>query len=335
MDSVIDTVEALEAHVGAQPGGINLKVIDHLDDQARRWLAASPLAFAGFSDARQVDATLAGGARGFARAHDAGRLRLPRAALDDPQQAQEGRGAGLLFLIPGLGETLRVNGVVLASPGDDIEIAVQECYAHCAKALLRSDFWQPAVAAAAPGDTASFLAASRFMALATADTGLHTDLSPKGDPAGLLVQPFDGGLRYADRPGNRRTDSFRNLLSRPHAAAILVVPGCMQVAVAQGTVRISADAVLRQAFEVQGKVPKVVASLACPAIALRDSAALARARLWPAAAAPADIDPAAVFAAHVRLNKTGGLGAAIARGMVSIPGLMRKGLQQDYKRNMY
>jgi len=334
MDSVIDTVEALETHVGAQPGGINLKVIDHLDEHARRWLAASPLAFAGFSDARQVDATLAGGARGFAWANDAGHLRVSRAALDDPQLAQEGRGAGLLFLIPGLGETLRINGAVRAVQDGDIEIAVQECYAHCAKALLRADFWQPGDAVQ-PAEAADFLAASRFMALATADTGLHTDLSPKGDPAGLLAQPFAGGFRYADRPGNRRTDSFRNLLSRPQAAAILVVPGCTRVAVAQGTVRIGADPAQRQAFEVQGKTPKVVASLACPSIALRDSAALARAELWPAPAAPADIDPAEVFAAHVRLNKTRGLGAAIARGMVSIPGLMRTGLKQDYKRNMY
>ncbi|HYG41338.1 MAG TPA: pyridoxamine 5-phosphate oxidase, partial [Bordetella sp.] len=81
MDGAIRTVEALEAQVGARPAAVNLKVIDQLDGHARRWLAASPLAFAGFSDAHRVDATLAGGARGFAWAPGPGQLRVPRAAL--------------------------------------------------------------------------------------------------------------------------------------------------------------------------------------------------------------------------------------------------------------
>ncbi|MBO9354790.1 pyridoxamine 5-phosphate oxidase [Bordetella petrii] len=334
MDGAIDTVEALEAQTGARPAAVDLKVIDHLDAHALRWLAASPLAFAGFSDARQVDATVGGGTPGFASASRPDQLRVPRAAFDDPRQAQAGRGAGFLFLIPGLGETLRINGMVLDEQGGEVVVGVQECYAHCAKALLRSDFWRPD-GAAPPDDPAAFLAASRFMALATADTALRTDLSPKGDPAGGLARAYEGGIRYADRPGNRRADSLRNILQRPCAAALLIVPGCTRIAVARGSAHISADPALRQAFAVRDKTPKLVTSLAAPAIELRDSAALARARPWQAAEPPADIDPAEIFAAHVRLNKTRGLGAAIARGMVSIPGLMRKGLQQDYKRNMY
>ena len=42
-----------------------------------------------------------------------------------------------------------------------------------------------------------------------------------------------------------------------------------------------------------------------------------------------------MFAAHVKLNKSGGLHAALARKAVSIPGLMRKGLEHDYKHNLY
>src|SRR5690606_33420942 len=100
--------------------------------------------------------------------------------------------AGLLFLIPGLGETLRINGMIGSLDGSDAIIDVQECYAHCAKALLRSDFWHPSDDDAnASADTASFLAATRFMALATADDALHTDLSPKGDPAGALIHVLD------------------------------------------------------------------------------------------------------------------------------------------------
>ena len=334
MDTLIRTVSELEAQVGARPAAADLKVIDHLDAHARRWLAASPLAFAGFSDAQQVEMTLGGGEPGFATVPDEFHLRLPRAALDDPSLTMPGRGAGLLFLVPGLGETLRINGRVAAMDDAAVVIAVQECYAHCAKALLRSDFWRPAPGAG-PADAAGFLRACRFMALATADTDLCTDLSPKGDPAGLMVQSFDAGIRFAERPGNRRTDSLRNLLARPSAAALLVVPGHTQVAAVAGTVSISADPQLRQSFCVQDKMPKLVTSLASPAIVLRESAALVRARPWAAIAPPADIDPAAIFAAHVKLNKTRGLRAALTRGVVSIPGLMRKGLDEDYKRNLY
>ncbi|WP_454692624.1 pyridoxamine 5'-phosphate oxidase family protein [Achromobacter aloeverae] len=330
----IETVEALEALIGARPDMVDLKVIDHLDAQARRWIAASPLAFAGFGAAGQTDVTLAGGAPGFASVLSGQRLRMPRALLDDPRHARPGCGVGLLFLIPGLGETLRVNGTVETAPGSQVLIAVQECYAHCAKALLRSDFWQPTTAAA-PADTAGFLAACRFMALATADAGLRTDVSPKGDPAGLLARADEDAICFADRPGNRRTDSFRNLLARPHAAAALVVPGCAQVVIVRGDARLTADARLRQAFTVQDKTPKLVTRLLPSSVTMYESIALARATPWASPPPPPDIDPAEVFAAHVRLNKTRGLRAALAKGAVSIPGLMRKGLKQDYKRNMY
>ncbi|MFC4201896.1 pyridoxamine 5'-phosphate oxidase family protein [Candidimonas humi] len=327
------TIAELEAQVGAKPSAIDLKVIDHMDEHARRWLRASPLGFAGFSDAQRIDATIAGDDPGFAAALDEKQLRLPRAALDDPDQAQQGRGVGLLFLIPGIGETLRINGSVTSADSQSIVIAVQECYLHCAKALLRSDFWRPEQPPIE--DAGDFVRSSRFMALATADTELNTDLSPKGDPAGLLAQAFEGGIRYADRPGNRRTDSLRNILVRPQASALLIVPGHTQVARIRGPVDISADPQLRQPFTVRDKTPKLVTSILSPSIELRTSLALARARPWLASAPPADIDPAAIFAAHVRLHKARGLGAIVTKGLVAIPGLMRKSLDVDYKRNLY
>ena len=53
------------------------------------------------------------------------------------------------------------------------------------------------------------------------------------------------------------------------------------------------------------------------------------------APAPADIKPAKMFAEHVRLNKDKGLGARIAGAFVSVPGLMQRGLDKDYKDNLY
>src|SRR3546814_18245026 len=74
-----------------------------------------------------------------------------------------------LLLIPGIGETLRINGRVEAMTGGEAHIAIADCYAHCAKALIRSAFWQAEPGAAPTGDAAAFAAATRFMALATVD----------------------------------------------------------------------------------------------------------------------------------------------------------------------
>ncbi|WP_260580921.1 hypothetical protein [Sphingopyxis sp. PET50] len=53
------------------------------------------------------------------------------------------------------------------------------------------------------------------------------------------------------------------------------------------------------------------------------------------APAPGDISPARMFAEHLRLNKNKGIGARIASAVVSIPGFMQKGLDKDYKNNLY
>src|SRR3546814_1166323 len=80
--SDIDSIAGLEAILGKTPPAVNLKVIDHVDESAMRWLAAAPLMFAGFGDAHGIGITLAGGAPGFATAEPA-MLSIPLAMLDD------------------------------------------------------------------------------------------------------------------------------------------------------------------------------------------------------------------------------------------------------------
>jgi predicted pyridoxine 5'-phosphate oxidase superfamily flavin-nucleotide-binding protein len=187
----------------------------------------------------------------------------------------------------------------------------------------------------APDDAAALLAASRFMALATIDGQGRADVSPKGDPSGALIRLQNGVACYAERPGNRRADSFRNILVQPRIAAAALIPGAAQVAILTGTARLTTDAALRESFAVNGKTPLLATCIEGARLAVRPSAALQRARLWPAAPRPDGINPAAMFAAHVRLNKTRGLGATLARAAVSVPGLMQRGLDRDYKTNLY
>jgi predicted pyridoxine 5'-phosphate oxidase superfamily flavin-nucleotide-binding protein len=334
-NEAISDVVALEGCIGKPPGPINLKVIDHLDEGARRWIAASKLFFAAFGDADEIGITLGGGEPGFVSVTSPTRLTLPAALLDEPHLAIAGRGFGALFLVSGIGETLRVNGRVAAADAAAIEIAVEECYVHCAKALIRSDFWGAAPRDDVPDDAADFLAASRFLALATIDSQGRADVSPKGDPQGALIRLRDGIACYADRPGNRRADSFRNILAQPRMAAASLILGTTRVAILSGTARLTTDDAIRTSFAVDGKTPRLATCIEEPQLVVRDSAALGRARLWPAPPPVDGINPAAMFAAHVRLNRTAGLQAKLVRAAVSVPGFMERGLRHDYKTNLY
>lgn len=357
MSDRIDNRAALEACIGKVPGPRDAKVIDHLDAGARRWLAASPLAFLAFADAaHEVGATLAGGRPGFAGAEDPKTLLMARSDLDDPSAARIGDGWGSLFLVPGLGETLRVNGRIARVGPEEIRIAVSECYMHCAKALIRADFWTGAAgtgaeeagfedgddegAAGNPPSTpqawlGAALTSARFIALASSDAAGHADLSPKGDPAGDLLKRLPSGLAFADRPGNRRTDTWRNVLERPQVALLALTPGSHRVVSLRGRISLRTEAALREAFAVRDKLPALVACLDQVVTSVADSAALSRAALWPAKPAPADLKPADLFAAHVRAAKTRGLGGLMVKALVSVPGLMSRGLESDYKKNLY
>lgn len=334
MSADIVDVAALEACVGKVPGPADLKVMDHLDDSALRWLASSALLFAAFGTGTGVGITVGGGEPGFVQAIDARRLRIPAALLDEPQLAVVGQGFGALLLVSGICETLRINGRV-AAIGDAIEIAVEECYLHCAKALMRSGFLAAEPQPETPADVADFVTACRFMALATIDAQGRADLSPKGDPAGTMLCLRGADAWYADRPGNRRVDSFRNILSQPHVAAVAVIPGSTRIALLSGRARITTDEAMCAAFTVGERTPKIVTRIGDVQLSLRDSAALARARIWPAGEPPADIDPAAMFVAHVKHSKARGLQATLTRAALSVPGLMEKGLQHDYKNRLY
>lgn len=332
---IIDNIADLEAVIGKTPAPMHLKVIDHLDNGALRWISESPLMFSAMGDRSNIGVTLAGGAPGFATAHTH-ELRIPVALVDDPALAKAGVAFGSLFLIPGIGETLRVNGRVIAVDSEDIHIAVEECYGHCAKALIRSDLWT-AQPSPAPDDPAAFVAAARFLALATIGAEGRADLSPKGDPTGCMAQLDGDALWFADRPGNRRIDSFRNMIDQSRVALALLVPGSARVTILRGNAQLTTEVAARECFTVKDKTPLLAIRVAIEKIELCDSPALARADLWPVRT-ECDIDPAKLFVEHIKLNKARGVGATLARASLSLPGmtgLLKKGLGKDYRDNLY
>ncbi|MGY3617815.1 pyridoxamine 5'-phosphate oxidase family protein [Bradyrhizobium sp. USDA 10063] len=336
MSKQIATVAELEAIVGKTPLPMTLKVIDHLDEGALHWIRLSPFGFTAFSDSSRIAVTMAGGKPGFASA-SAHELRLPTALLDDAALARPGVGFASLFPLPGITETLRVNGRVAEVRHDEICIAVEECYGHCGKALIRSDFWTAAPIAVAPSNLSAFIADCRFLALATTDAQGRADLSPKGDPAGMMAHLEGPRLWFADRPGNRRVDSFRNIIAQPRVAAALLIPGSAHIVRLSGTAHMTDDEAVRAQFRVQDKTPVLAIGIDDLSITMSESPALVRAHLWPAADRPV-IDPAKVFSEHIKLNKANGLGARLTSAALSVPGatsLLKKGLEHEYKNNLY
>ncbi len=134
-----------------------------LDRHCLRFIALSPFCViaTGGNAGSLMDASPRGGAPGFVKAPDPRTLMIPDAGgnnrLDSLSNLLRDPRIGLLFMVPGINETLRVNGTaklrdeghytaLFAGPHFHpklvIEVQVQEAYLHCAKALMRSRLWQ-------------------------------------------------------------------------------------------------------------------------------------------------------------------------------------------------
>ncbi|MGL4964705.1 MAG: pyridoxamine 5'-phosphate oxidase family protein [Inquilinus sp.] len=101
-----------------------------------------------------------------------------------------------------------------------------------------------------------FIAHAPFVFVASAGADGTLDVSPKGDPAGFVRVLDDRTLAIPDRPGNRRIDTFRNVLSNPNVGLIFVIPGVTYTLRMTGKAIIVRDAELREAMAVNGKLPE-------------------------------------------------------------------------------
>jgi len=331
--TLLTTRDQLEAIIGTPPAMVLAKTIYHLDPGALSWLSASVVMIASVAHNSDIDVVGGGGTPGWANG-DQEALVLPAACLDKSGCLVVGAGFGAIFLVSGLNEILRVNGRVTASDGNEIRVAVDECYIHCGKALIRSDFWTPVMDRSGALSLDEFVGECRFLALATCDGEAHADLSPKGDPAGLMVKLGDGEVRFADRPGNRRIDSFRNMIAQPRVAAALIVPGLHRLIVVNGRAWITDEPSEREAFAVGDKIPQLVTVIRDIRIEQRESMALRRAAAaWPAAPPPPALKAGKIAAGHLKLSAA--IGAKLAGYAMSVPGLVERELAKDYKTNLY
>ncbi|MBE7198730.1 MAG: pyridoxamine 5'-phosphate oxidase family protein [Parafilimonas terrae] len=159
-----DEEAALRAQFGLVGPLAAHKVLDHLDDYARRFVALSPFVVVASADAAgNVDASPRGDAPGFVAVPDDRTLVIPdrrgNNRIDTFVNLLDSPGLGLIFLVPGINETLRVNGTAAMTrdpalleplvaegkvPAAGLVVRVREAFFHCGKAMIRSKLWDPA-----------------------------------------------------------------------------------------------------------------------------------------------------------------------------------------------
>ena len=100
-----------------------------------------------------------------------------------------------------------------------------------------------------------FIAHAPFVFIASAGLDGSIDISPKGDPAGFVKVIDHETLAIPDRLGNRRVDTFRNVLQNPNVGMIFVIPGVTYTLRVSGQAIIVRDPELRGSLAVNGKIP--------------------------------------------------------------------------------
>jgi uncharacterized protein len=160
----IESLDQLRTIFGEPSALASIKVMPAFDEFARAFVARSPFLLMSTADADgNQDCSPKGDEVGFVEVEDDTTLLIPDRSgnrlLFGLQNLLQNPHIGLIFLVPGTGETLRVNGTAeitndpailqrLHSRGRPAQVAIRvhirECFFHCAKAFLRSHLWEPA-----------------------------------------------------------------------------------------------------------------------------------------------------------------------------------------------
>jgi PPOX class probable FMN-dependent enzyme len=162
MSTTIATIAELEALYGEINKGSLLKETDHIVPEYRAFIEAAPFVALATRGPEGLDCSPRGDGPGFVRVQDEKTLLLPdrrgNNRIDSLRNIVRDPSVALLFLIPGIGETLRVNGRAVISvepalvdsfaidgkaPKSVIAITAESVFFQCARAILRSELWNP------------------------------------------------------------------------------------------------------------------------------------------------------------------------------------------------
>jgi len=161
-DHIITSLDALDALYGESPEAALKKEIDHISDLYRAFIEAAPFVVVATVGPEGVDCSPRGDPPGFVRVADPHTVMIPdrrgNNRVDSLRNVVRDPRISLLFLIPGVGETIRINGTAKISvdpdlcasfaingknPSSVLIVTVGSIYYQCPKALVRSKLWAP------------------------------------------------------------------------------------------------------------------------------------------------------------------------------------------------
>lgn len=143
-----------------------------------------------------------------------------------------------------------------------------------------------------------WLAASPFLLMATSAPDGSCDVSPKGDPPGFTYVLDDTTIAIPDRPGNKRLDGFRNVLSNPHVGLLYFVPGRTETLRINGRAKLVREASFFDEMIVKGHRPVVALVVEIEQIFFHCAKSFLRSSLWKPETWQPDVLPS-----HARIVK--------------------------------
>jgi uncharacterized protein len=171
----------------------------------------------------------------------------------------------------------------------------------------------------------AFIACAPFVVLASVGADGTVDASPRGGTPGFVRVLDDKRLALPDYPGNRRLDSWANVLATQQVQLIFLIPGMLETLRVSGRACLTRDAAVLALFDERGKPPLVALGVDVDVAFLQCGKSLKRSALWDPASWPArEAVPKAakIFADHIAL-----------------PGITEEAavehLAEDYEKNLW
>jgi hypothetical protein len=126
----------------------------------------------------------------------------------------------------------------------------------------------------------AFIARTPLVVVASYDSAGRVDVSPKGDLPGFVHVLDRRTIAIPERPGNRRADTFRNLLQNTRVGLIFITPGRGETLRVSGTARIVRDSWLRERMAVVGRMPELALVVTVEEAFVHCTKCMVRSRMW-------------------------------------------------------
>lgn len=342
-------IDQVEAVIGTPSPLILLKQLDRLDDGCEELLRRAPIAGIGYLDTSdRATSDYVGGAAGFTTIIDNKTISVP--LHDKAKIPKVGSGVGMVFLFPGIGEVLRLNGKARSYADGRLTIAVEEAYVHCSRAVTRAGLWNlpayPArdvtagtATAATRSDAAALrllddvalarvMANSPFLVLSSFGPSGTADTSPRGDAPGFVHRLDGNTLAIPDRKGNQRADTFHNLAHDSRVSFAALVPGTGDIAIISGDGAMTTEPQVLRPMALNDNVPQAALMVRVTSARVVSIRPLAEALLWnedSRTMADSVPDMNALASRQIALNAGGKSQRTVSmllKPMNAVPGLM-------------